>query len=65
LGDVPNREYRVDFANGEREFTDSLDKARDIVKNRTEGNDAKPGLLPAEVWALGTSAGELIETYGD
>jgi hypothetical protein len=58
--------YTVHFANGETGTADSLQGARDLVMQKTNYDQAPPGLLPAEIWELGPNdvgSGRLAETH--
>ncbi len=59
--------YEVRYANGKREYADSVEAARDLIEVKTQ-NDRGGGWFPAEIWTAGISdvlgVGELIETVG-
>ena len=63
----PGIEYAIHFANGETNVRQTLQAARDHVMQRTDHDQAPPGLLPAEIWEIGPSDvgnGRLVDRIG-
>jgi hypothetical protein len=46
-------QYEVHFANGDVEFADSVEAARNIVLKRAGNDQAPADLLPADIWETG------------